>query len=133
MKKTFLEYLLTTNRLKETKVNSVAAADTDAWEPLGRLALLHRIISPDDIDKILNRQKVGNEYFGQVAVQLNLMSEAQICVLLTGQAIRACVELMETLVLSEVLDLSAGLRALNEFLTQPDFIQRLMSQSHGRM
>jgi hypothetical protein len=133
VKRVFLDFLVSTDRVRSEQIGSVAAAGTDAWEPIGRLALLHGIISPDDIDKILSLQKKGNEYFGQIAIQLGLITESQLALILTGQAVRACLELIETLVIGEVLDLPVGLSALTEFITQENFLERITSQCHGRM
>jgi hypothetical protein len=108
-------------------------ASGGAWvarDPVGRLALLHGIIEPSAIDDILKRQQASNDYFGQIAIQMGLLTPEQLRTLLAGQAIRGCAEVLEDLILAGRLPLPDGIAALAEFLSSERFQTNLLVETH---
>lgn len=122
MKQSFADYLVATGRISEERIDLIPHSQCVLHEPIARLALSHGLLTGREVDFILNRQKAERGYFGETAVQLGLMNERQLRVLLTGQAVHDCVELVEDLALFELMDMPAGLRALSEFTARDDFL-----------
>lgn len=122
MKQAFADHLLTTGRISSESLNSMSYAGWLPHEPIGRLAVIHGLLTGNDVDAIMREQKLGRGSFGQIAKHLELLTENQIRFLLIGQAARACLELLEVLVLAETLSMASGLEAMAEFISQDKFL-----------
>ncbi len=121
MKRPFADYLLAAGRLSEQRLRSISHDEWVSREPIGRLALLHGLLAVQDIDHILHRQRTEQKYFGEIAMEMGLMTEAQLRVLLAGQGVRACIELTEDLALSGQMDMAEGLIAMSQFASSEEF------------
>lgn len=121
MKRAFAEFLVETGRLPRTALAKIARGEWASGDPLGRLALQHNLLSGADIDRILQQQNLEGGYFGEIAQRLELLTRSQLDVLLVGQGVRGCVELVEHLALLKLMDISTGLTAIAEFAAQGSF------------
>ncbi len=125
MKRAFADHLVTTDRLSSGQLTRIPHRQWLSRDPIGRLALMHGLLTGLDIDLLLREQSTEGGYFGEIAMRHGLLSRSQLEILLTGQAIRACLDLVEDLALADVLDIPTGLAALSEFTNLDEFTQSL--------
>lgn len=121
MKAELTDFLVSTGRIQREQLQLISREDWLSREPIGRLALLHGLLSAADIDEILNRQLTDHRLFGEIAIQLGMLTSEQLDILYKGQSVRACVELVEDLALAGILDFGEGLNAAMEFISNYDF------------
>ncbi|GMU20826.1 MAG: hypothetical protein AMXMBFR13_09220 [Phycisphaerae bacterium] len=121
MKQAFAEHLVSTGRISRERLGTLAQSEWLDRESIGRLALLHGLLSGPDIDEILRHQHSEPAYFGEIAVRRGFLTPKQLLILCRGQAIRACLELVEDLALSGQIDLDTGLQAIADFVSRRDF------------
>ena len=121
VKAEFAEYLVTTARVGRERIETIPRDERRSTEPLGRLAMLHGLLSGADVEEILRHRHIDDRLFGQTALRLGMMTQDQLDVLLRGQSIRACLELVEDLALAGALEFKSGLEAITEFVSNRDF------------
>jgi hypothetical protein len=85
-------------------------------EPIGMIAVGHGVLTPDQIDAVLTRQRSSGERFGSIAVELGFLTQQQVDVLLQIQEFRSSAEIVEDLALAGVLPLQDGVRQLGAAL-----------------
>lgn len=120
MRSAFMDHLVNTGLVERELVEQAARKNPQA-EYVGQLALLHGVLGGAEIDKILSAQQQDRKMFGQLAMQMGLMDRRQLDVLLAGQALRGCIEILEDLALSQEIDINDGLRAISEFMSGKGF------------
>lgn len=121
MKREFASFLIEVGRIPGSAISSKPDHDFSNREPLGRLALLSGALCGRDIEYILKEQEANGGMFGKVALRLGLLTPHQLSVLLVGQCLRACVELVEDLAMEQQIDMMQGVRAITEFLSSNRF------------
>jgi hypothetical protein len=125
MKAALTEYLITTGRLRRERLDSIPPGEWLYHEPIGRLAIMHGLLSGTDVEEILRQTNTDERQFGETAVRLGMISREQLDVLRRGQSIRACLELIEDLALAGIIDFTAGLEAIKAFTASGDFAPML--------
>lgn len=128
MTSAFAEYLIATGRTTREQLSAAAPEGGISREPIGRLAMLHGLLSPSDIDEILSQQSAQECLFGEIAVRLGMLKREQLDILVRGQSIRACLELVEDLALAGAVDFASGLEAIKEYISGEHYAQ---SHAHG--
>jgi len=121
MKAAFAEYLIVTGRVPRDRLELIPRSEWLYREPIGRLAMLHGLLSGVDVEEVLRLQKRDDQRFGEIAIRMGMLTREQLDVLFRGQSIRACLELIEDLALAGILDFNAGLTAVTEFISGYDF------------
>jgi len=121
MKAAFAEYLIVTGRVPRDRLELIPRSEWLYREPIGRLAMLHGLLSGVDVEEVLRQQRHNDQRFGEIAIRMGMLTREQLDVLFRGQSIRACLELIEDLALAGILDFNAGLAAVNEFVGNYDF------------
>ena len=116
MRSAFMEYLVSAGLVGREQVERVARRNPEG-EYVGQLAMLHGLLGGPEIEQILRAQQQERQLFGQLAVQMGLMDRHQLEVLLTGQAIRGCIEMLEDLALLKQIDMDDGLKAISSFIS----------------
>ena len=85
-------------------------------EPLGVIAAHHGLLTPDQIDLILDQQRNSSDRFGEIAVELGLLESEQVGDLVQVQGFRSYVDVAEVLVLGNVLSFEDVIRYLGSYL-----------------
>ena len=112
----FLEYLIAALDLKEDEIPK-----TGAWSSisntLGALALRLNLLTPEQVDQILEVQEEGNKgkRFGEVGINLGLLTAEHVEILLELQKADKRLELGQQLVLTGKLDVPGLFRCLADF------------------
>lgn len=133
MKTEFAEHLITTERMTRERLEAIPRNEWMYREPIGRLAMMHGLLSGDDVEEILRHQHTDDRLFGEIAVQLGMINRHQLDVLVRGQSIRACLELVEDLALAGILEFKTGLEATIEFVSGYDFAAMVERHAAGRV
>lgn len=120
MKAAFVEYLVATKWVAPDRLELIPRSEWLHRESIGRLAMLHGLLSGMDVEEILRQQRNDDGWFGEIAVRMGMITREQLSVLFRGQAVRACLELVEDLALAGVLEFDAGLAAAQEFISGYD-------------
>ena len=128
MKSRFADYLIASGRIARRRLHEIAPREWVDHEPIGRLALIHGLLTAEDIEEILREQEADDCLFGEIAVRKGLLTPEQLDVLIRGQAMRACVELMEDMARAGEMDFEAGLDAIKAYISSPAFIDELEAQ-----
>jgi hypothetical protein len=121
MKAEFAEHLIATGRVTRDRLDQIPRDEWLYREPIGRLVMLHGLLSGTDVEEILREQHTDDHLFGEIAIRLGMLTREQLDVLFRGQSIRACLELVEDLALSGIVGFNAGLEAVTEFISRYDF------------
>jgi hypothetical protein len=123
MKEAFAEYLVSSGKIPSDALRGFSRCDWLSRDQLGRLAMLHGLLGGPELQEILTRQEEDARPMGRIAVELGYLSEEQLHILLTGQAVRACLELLEDLALAGTITMAEGLDAIGEFVTGTSFCE----------
>lgn len=82
------------------------------------IAMTHGLLTGHAIDEILNRQCETRERFGEIAIKMAALTEAQVERLLSVQSFRHCTIAVEGLVLSGSVPMDQATVYLAEFLRE---------------
>lgn len=129
MKRAFAEFLVASGHVAPEVMASLVDIDWENREPIGRLALLHGLLCGRDIDYILGEQSAKGGLFGEIAIRLGLLTERQLNILLTGQGLRGCAELVEDLAIAGAVESTSGIKAISTFITGAKFRERISVNS----
>lgn len=121
MKAAFADYLVATGRVSSDRLELIPRSEWLHREAIGRLAMLHGLLSGVDVEEVLRHQRNNGQRFGEIAIRMGMLTREQLEVLFRGQSVRACLELIEDLALAGLLDFNAGLLAAAEFVGGLDF------------
>ena len=113
----FLQFVASRGLLTTEQLKIVRTQLRTAPEPIGMLAFRHGMISGADIDRVLEAQRHDGRVFGELAVEMGLLTTEQIQALLCVQRYRYAVEVAEALALSGLVPPGRILPALGEFLS----------------
>lgn len=129
MKAAFAEHLIATGRVTRDQLELIPRSEWLYREPIGRLAMMHGLLSGVDVEEILRQQHTDERLFGEIALRLGMLTREQLDVLFRGQSIRACLELTEDLALAGLIEFNAGLEAAIEFISSHEFSPELEDQA----
>jgi hypothetical protein len=113
----FVQYLIERGLVPEP-VGRRLAHRHSVREPIGMIAVSHGLISPMEIDVILDRQRATQEKFGEAAVALGMLTAEQVDLLIKIQEFRSSSEIAEALALSGTLTIEDAARYLGAFLVR---------------
>lgn len=112
----FLHYL---------KAEGVLPADQTQWaqhprrqpaEPIGSIAFSHGLLTGEDVDRILDRQRHSRRPFGEIAVEMGILDHRQIDRLLEIQKLRSTIAMAEAIILTGVCPPEEVISRLGRFL-----------------
>ena len=86
-----------------------------AGQTIGALGLRLGLLTLDKIDEIVETQQDTRRLFGQIAIDLDILSQAQVERLLLIQEFHAALEVGERLVVNGTLDIPKLLELLTDF------------------
>jgi len=121
----FVQYLLERELVPEP-VGRRLAQRHSVREPIGMIAVSHGLISPTEIDIILDRQRATQEKFGEAAVALGMLTPEQVDILIKLQEFRSSAEIAEALALSGTLTIEDAARYLGAFLVRDRELAAIM-------
>jgi hypothetical protein len=117
MEQDFLAYLVSRGHLPEQRSLAIRQTVRIAREPIGAIAFAHGLLTGEDIDLILSRQREEHRPFGQIAAELGMLTQIQVDTLVRVQHARAALSLAEALALASIVPLETAVAELNAYLT----------------
>jgi len=98
-------------------------------EPIGMIAVSHGLLRANEIDIVLDRQReCKDRRFGQIAVELEFLTEEQVEILVKIQEFRTSADISEALALAGVLSCEDTARYLGAFLVRDREVAAMMSE-----
>jgi len=85
-------------------------------EPIGMIAVGHGLLTPTQIDEILDRQRERRDRFGEIAIALGFLTLEQAETLAKIQEFRTSAEIAEALALSQIISIEEAAQYLGSFL-----------------
>jgi len=116
----FVDFLAGRNVITPEQAQSLRRRLTAPENWIGRLMVSHALIGQQHIDEILNRQDIYGGLFGENAVALGYLTQAQLDALLVAQEARRNMDAIEALAIGGHLDVREGLRLICEYLLASD-------------
>ena len=116
MRNAFLDHLLACDVLAESQMAELRQLLRGAPEPIGAIAFRYGLIAGGDIDLVLDHQRCSHKPFGEIAMELGLLSREQVVSLLDVQQLRAATESAEALVLAGICTMEEMISQLGAFL-----------------
>ena len=98
-------------------------------EPIGMIAVAHGLIQASEIDVILDRQRACKQRFGEIAVQLGILTRQQVEALVKIQEFRTSAGIAEALALAGVLACEDAVQYLGAFLVRDREVEAMMSEA----
>lgn len=98
-------------------------------EPIGMIAVGHGILTPMQIDMILDRQRECRDKFGEIAVAMGVLTQEQVDVLIKIQEFRTSSEISEALALAQVLSIEDAAKYLGSFLLRDRELVSMVSDN----
>jgi hypothetical protein len=129
MEHPFVQFLVERELVPEPVARRLKRARPFRREPLGMIAVNHGLLSPDQIDEILDNQGKDNRRFGEIAVSLGFMTEEQVQTLLTIQDFRSASLFGEALALGGVLPCQEMARYLGAYLLKDQELVEIMTSA----
>ena len=117
MEQDFLGYLVTRGLLSEERSRNIRQTIRIVRDPIGAVAFSHGLLTGEDIDLVLSRQREEHRPFGHIATELGMMTQQQVEILVRIQHARAALSLAEALALAGVVPLNVSLAELPGFLS----------------
>ena len=114
----FFDYLLNKGVITEDARDLLGGFSSWAREPIGMIAVQHGLIRNNDIDRVLDAQRSSTLRFGDLAIEMKLLSRPQVDRLLEVQSFRMMTDLFEALVLAGLLEYHEALKHLQQFIDQ---------------
>jgi hypothetical protein len=115
MRKAFLEFLESEGVLAPEQAANLRTLYKSASEPIGLIAFSFGMINGADIDLILDQQRRDYRPFGQIAMEMGMLTRQQVQTLLRVQQVRGATETAEALVLSGVCPMDSLMNQLGKF------------------
>ncbi len=113
----FVEFLSERDAISATIARRLAGRHY-VREPIGMIAVGHGLLNPAQVDLVLDRQRECRDRFGEIAVQLRLLTGEQVDVLVKIQEFRTSCEIAEVLALSHAMTIEDAARHVGAFLTR---------------
>ena len=118
MRSAFLEFLVAKGVVPQDRLDHLGTLLRCAPEPMGSIAFSYGMVTGADIDAILDEQRQSQRRFGEIAVDLGILTHDQVEVLLRVQHLRGAVETAEALALSGLGSIDEMITQLGHFLTR---------------
>jgi hypothetical protein len=96
-------------------------------EPIGAIAMRNHMMSAQDVGSVLERQRRHHRPFGELSVELGLLSRMQLDILLGVQRLQSSATIAEALILSGLCEAAEIIPRLGAFLAEhanADFANR---------
>lgn len=116
----FIRYLSRRERLDARQRDRLTEFARHGHTPLGSIALSCALMTPEQIDAVLTRQPLTQERFGEAAVRMGYLHEAQVEALLAVQRFRRLTGVVEGVAILGVASLPRTLESLARFLLESD-------------
>ena len=118
LKFAFVQFLLSSNQITEAAADQITRWALPYREPIGRIAFEHGLIEARHIDEILSRQCHSDQKFGEIGVEMGLLTGEQVDILLGIQTYRVSASIAEALALMGLLPLRTSIGLLSDFVKQ---------------
>lgn len=117
MRNAFIDHLTTHGGLATEASERLHSLLRGAPEPIGLIAFKYGLVTTGDIDMILDEQRKNRRPFGEIAIEMGVITKPQLKALLKVQQMRAATEIAEALALSGVQPVEEVMIRLGEFLS----------------
>ncbi len=117
MRTVFLDFLASEGAIPVEQMEQIEGLLRTVPEPIGSIAFSYGMITGNDIDAILDDQRMRYRPFGEIAIERGLLTTQQVDTLLGIQRIRAATEISEALALAGVCTMEQVVRQLGRFLS----------------
>ncbi len=104
MQDEFLDFLGSRAEVSAEALARVRQLVDGAADPIGRIAYSYGLLSPNCIEEILERQRGQAARFGEIAIEMGLLTAEQLEALLLIQNLRRVFAVTESLVLCGAAD-----------------------------
>jgi hypothetical protein len=118
MRDAFIDYLTTQSILTAESCEHLRSTLRGAPEQIGSIAFKYGLVTTDDIDMILDEQHNSHRRFGEIAIEMGILTKPQLNALLKIQQMRVAVEIAEVLALSGTQPVEKILLLLGGFLNR---------------
>ncbi len=116
MQNYFVEFLLSRKRISPSGAERLEKWLRHTPQPIGMIAMSHGLLTGHAIDEILHRQSETGELFGEIAVKMAHLTQAQVDHLLDVQRFRRYTTAVEGLALSGRLPIEEATALFSDFL-----------------
>jgi hypothetical protein len=116
MRNDFIEVLEKEGLLPSERLEWLRLMRRPPAEPIGSIAFSHGMLTGDDVDQILDRQKQSRQPFGQIAVEMGILDDRQITRLLEIQRLRSLMATAEAMILTGMCPTADVMSRLGRFL-----------------
>jgi len=125
----FVEFLIERDLVPAAVGRQLGEKSNFVREPIGMIAVAHGLIQANEIDVILDRQRACNQRFGEIAVELGILSRQQVESLVKIQEFRTSACIAEALALAGVLSCEDAVQYLGAFLVRDREVAAMMSEA----
>ena len=122
----FIQFLTERDLVSENVAQRLTAKCKILREPIGMIAAGHGLLTPDQIDIILDRQRDCQSRFGEIAIELGHLMPEQVDNLVKIQQFRTGAQITEALVLGSVLSFGDAVQYLGGFLLRDREVMKMM-------
>lgn len=129
MEHPFIQFLLERDIVSESVARRFTENKRYVREPIGMIAVDHGLLDVSQIDEILDRQSETDKRFGEIAVEMGFMSEAQVERLVKIQANRVPADIAEILALAGVITCEDAVQYLGAFFLQDQEMESMVSEA----
>ncbi len=119
MRTRFAQFLTARGFLTRRQADQIAANLLSFREVIGAIAMSHGLLNMHQLDQILSRMHDGRR-FGETAIEMGMLSSAQVDALLAIQELQEAVEVGESLMIHGAITRVRLVEELGEFLRQVD-------------
>jgi len=116
VQKAFVEHLAAEYTMHPGSLAAIRSALRNPKEPIGRVAYSCGLLTAADIERILDCQRQGHRLFGEIAIELGMLTDRQLNNLLFIQDLRQVFEVAEATILCETFPRADALRRMAKFL-----------------
>lgn len=96
-------------------------------EPIGMIAVGHGLLTPMQIDQILDCQRERRDRFGEIAISLGFLTAVQAETLIKIQEFRTSAEIAEALALAQIMSIEEAAQYLGAFLIRDREVMEMVS------
>ena len=128
MQHAFIEFLVEHDYVSENVAKQLTENKRYIREPIGMIAVNHGLLKPNEIDVILDHQRVSKARFGEIGVELGFLDDTQVSTLVKIQEFRAASDIAEALALSGVLTVEDAVRYLGAYLLRDTEVLAMMQK-----
>ncbi len=129
MKHPFAQFLIERDLVPKAAARRLIEQNRFLREPIGMIAVSHSLLKPDEIDVILDRQRVDQDRqrFGDIAVELGFLTRDQVETLAKIQEFRMSAHIAEALALAGTISYEDAGTYLGAFLMRDREVAAIMA------